>query len=79
MGSKHKLKQITNGVTKIYARQGGWHYHLDRECIMLGGSDFEKFGYKEISKSDIVRRRLNPCACAYVDFGIRKTSLGGKG
>lgn len=79
MVREHKLKHIIGGVTKIYARPDGWHYHLDRECSMLQGSDFEKLGYKEISIGDIVKRRLNPCGCAYVNFGIRKSVLGGKG
>ena len=95
MRREDKLKPITDGETKVYARQGGWHYHLDRECPMLKGGDFEKLGYKEIreklgykeiSVSDIAKRKLNPCLCAYADFGVHKhkeivspEGLGGKG
>ncbi len=61
MGRGHKLKQITDGVTKLYARPGGWHYHLDRECPMLQGGDFEKLNYGEINAGDITKRHLNPC------------------
>lgn len=89
MGREHKLKPITDGATKVYARQGGRHYHLDKECPMLKGGvfeklgykesgDFEKLGYKEIRVSDIVKRRLNPCVCAYVNFGTDKSVLGDK-
>jgi len=67
MGREHKLKQITNGVTKIYARPDGWHYHLDKGCPMLQGGDFDKLGYKEIKVSDITKRHLNPCPCCYQD------------
>lgn len=49
---------------RIYARPGGEHYHLDRDCPMLS-ADFDRFGYVEINRYDVKARRLRPCACAY--------------
>ena len=62
-----KLKPI-NADTVIYARQEGWHYHLDRNCPMLSGGDFERLKYEIISPKRIKKRGLNPCpACTYED------------
>lgn len=60
----HNLKPITKD-TIIYARPNGWAFHLDRNCIMLSGSQFKDYGYVQIKKADIERRKLAPCACAY--------------
>lgn len=51
----------------IYARPGGGHYHLTKECFMLLGGDFERLLYEEIAVSAVKERKLSPCACAYVD------------
>ena len=64
---KNKLKPVTETGVIIYARPGGWHYHLDRECSMLQGGDFGKLNYKEIKARDITKRHLNPCLCCYQD------------
>ncbi len=51
--------------TVIYARPNGWHYHLDKNCKMMGDGDFEKYGYVQIKKSEIKKRHLLACLCAY--------------
>lgn len=66
-----KLKPIDDS-TIIYARPDGWHYHLNRQCSMLQGEDFERLRYIEINKSEIKKRRLNPCLCAYEDYRPHK-------
>lgn len=66
-----KLKP-TNKDTTIYARPDGWHYHLDRNCSMLQGGDFERLGYITITLKAIKRRHLNPCICCYEDFRPHK-------
>lgn len=48
----------------IYARPNGGHYHLNKDCTMLKGGDYERLGYKEISREDIKEFKLNPCVCA---------------
>jgi hypothetical protein len=59
-----KLKPIDD-TTVIYARPWGRHYHIDKDCPMLQGGDFERLGYTIIKKADIKKRRLNPDLCAY--------------
>lgn len=49
----------------IYARPNGWHYHLDRDCAMLRGSQFKRHAYREVPAAIVRRRRLIPCGCAY--------------
>lgn len=66
-----KLKPI-NADTVIYARPNGWHYHLDRECPMLSGDDFERLKYEVIKQKDIKKRGLRPCMCAYDDSENRQ-------
>jgi hypothetical protein len=66
--SKNKLnpevKYIPiNQHTKIYAFQGGSHYHLSKDCPMLNNGQFEKYGYKVISLIEIKTRLLKPCMC----------------
>ncbi len=63
-----KLKPILDS-TVIYARPDGRHYHIDRKCCMLQGSDFETYGYVQIAREDIRKRKLNPCACSYKNDG----------
>lgn len=61
----NKIFQPITKDTIIYARPAGGHYHLDRNCKMLQGYQFENYGYAQINKADIKRRKLNPCpACA---------------
>jgi len=64
------LKPITED-TPIYARPGGLCYHLERNCQMLQGGDFERLKYRQITQRDIKLRYLNPCICAYKE-GIRR-------
>lgn len=59
-----KLKPI-DVSTIIYARTQGSHYHLDRSCPMLEDGDFERLNYVAIKKSEIKKRHLLPCRCAY--------------
>jgi hypothetical protein len=68
---KHKLIPLTD-KGKIYARPGGRHYHLNRECPMLQGGDFERLGYIRITMAEVKKRKLNPCMCAYQDFTPHK-------
>jgi hypothetical protein len=49
----------------IYARPEGWHYHLDRDCTMLQGSQFKRHAYREVPAAIVRRRSLVPCGCAY--------------
>ncbi len=65
IGEATMLKPISNNTT-IYARPNGIHYHLDRNCPILQSGDFERMGYIEIKQSEIKRRKLNPCVCAYL-------------
>ncbi|KKM76009.1 hypothetical protein LCGC14_1384450 [marine sediment metagenome] len=58
------LKPILES-TVIYARPGGLRYHLDRQCQMLQGGDFERLGYVQVTKEAIKKRKLNPCVCAF--------------
>ncbi len=58
------LKPITKD-TIIFARPDGWHYHLDRNCEMLQGSQFERLGYIRILQDEIEGLDLFPCpSCA---------------
>ncbi len=51
--------------TIIFARPNGYAYHIDRNCKMLQGSQFEHYGYVQIKIGDIKKRDLFPCpACA---------------
>lgn len=56
--------------SKYFARPDGWHYHVDRNCPMLAGGDFERFGYKEITMKEAKKRKLRPCACADKKHGF---------
>ena len=57
---------LLDAAEHVYARPGGWHYHIDRNCIMLSGDDFEELNYTEIQKGDVAKRELCPCpGCAY--------------
>lgn len=59
-------KVLLEAAEHVYARPHGWHYHLNKECIMLQGGDFERMHYAEIQKTEIGKLKLNPCpACAY--------------
>lgn len=62
--SKIALKPLTESST-IYARPNGWAYHLDRNCTMLEGGQFEHYQYTKITPEDINHRHLVPCVCAY--------------
>lgn len=57
-------------TTVIYARPEGTHYHLDLSCPMLINGDFEKLGYKQISKVEVKERNLKPCVCAFEDYEV---------
>lgn len=59
-----KLIPITKD-TVIFARPDGWNYHLDRNCSMLQGGDFERLGYVTIKQEEVKKRHLRPCLCAY--------------
>ncbi len=45
----------------LYTREGGGHYHIDRNCKMLQGGDFERLGYSLINERNISRKHLRPC------------------
>jgi hypothetical protein len=62
-----------NDKTLIYARPEGWHYHLNRDCVMLSGGQFENYKYTTITPKDIRKRHLSPCVCAYGDAKLRTT------
>jgi hypothetical protein len=62
-----RLISITDS-TIIYARPDGGHYHLNRNCPMLQGNQFKYYGYTEIKKLDIKKRKLRPCICCFEDF-----------
>ena len=51
-------------MVKYYAREHGWHYHTDLNCMMIAGQEFKIHGYKEITLEEVKRRKLSPCACA---------------
>ena len=51
-------------MMKVYARPGGSHYHLTRNCTMLQGKQFRTMRYKEITLKDSRQRGLTPCICA---------------
>jgi len=52
-------------MKKYYARPDGWHYHTDRNCVMLSGDQFDKLNYKEVTFNETLKRCLIPCPCAY--------------
>lgn len=47
--------------TIIYAQPTGAYYHLDRNCTMLTGG---ALGYKQITRVELLLRKLLPCSCA---------------
>ena len=56
-------------TTPIYARPGGGHYHLYRNCKMLQGRDYKRLGYRVIALRELQERGLRPCLCAYEEGG----------
>lgn len=50
-------------IVKYYAREHGWHYHTDLNCMMIAGQEFKIHGYKEITIEEVKRRKLRACAC----------------
>lgn len=52
----------------LYARPGGGHVHTSRECLLLGGPQFEYYKYTEITADEAVKRDLIPCACINKTF-----------
>ncbi len=61
----NKIYKPIDGETIIFARPDGWHYHLDKNCPMLQGGDFERLKYTRITRVELAKRKLWACpGCA---------------
>lgn len=55
---------------KLYARPDGWHYHTDRNCLMLASEEYERLGYTEITMKEAKKRKLRPHTCTDKKHGF---------
>lgn len=58
---------FTNHI-QVYARTKGDHFHIDRDCLLLQGKQFNDFNYRRITIDEAIENRLEPCRCVYETF-----------
>lgn len=56
----------------FYARPGGRHVHISMSCTIINQPRFGDQGYHEIDIHDKQFDHFLPCACVYVNIGMKR-------